>query len=97
MAKNQDKYWPNGTLHIFEIIAGYCIVVVLGYLAFWTIKNTTHETFAVFVIILAVTLILFLIVFRKRPISFNAKVGLTSGIDIRWCLKKDEELIEKGE
>ena len=92
----KKDYIPNGNLHFIEVFLGYLTAAILSYLSFWTIKNTNHETFAIFSIVLATTLIVFLIVFRKRPISFNVKIGLTSGIDIRWYLKKDEKLVKKG-
>lgn len=74
---------------MWELFAGYLTIASLMYLA----SNSAGNLFSVVAIILASTLVIFLIVFRKRPISANFKVRLTSGIDLRWNLKRGEKVI----
>lgn len=92
MKENIEKA-PNGFLVWWELLLGYLLMILLVALAYLTLLRTGNSAIAIFAIVLTTTLQIVLIVFRKRPISANFKVGLNSGIDLRWNLKKDEETI----
>ncbi len=91
MGKNINKEnSPNGFLKWWELALGNILITSFVAIAIMN-KGNAGIVFTAFTF--SSLLEIFLIVFRKRPISAYFKIGLTSGIDLRWNKKTDEEVI----
>jgi len=75
----------------WEVLLSYCVIGFLLFFAY--VKNNSLSTAA---LIITALILIFVIVFRKRPNSANFQIGIpNSKIDIRWHLKDGERMPEE--